>query len=97
MSIFSKLFGGVGKKTPELVYEDYKGFRIAGEPILFDGQYRIGARIEKEVDGEVKTHHLIRADLLRDWEEAVQASVNKAKVMIDQVGDGVFSAPGPEA
>ena len=51
---------------------------------------RIAARIEKEVNGEVKTHRLIRADTLESHGAAVEASVGKAKLLIDQLGDRLF-------
>jgi hypothetical protein len=93
VSFFKKLFGGGEKAqqpapTPEP--EDYKGFRITATPIPEGGQYRISARIEKTVNGEEKTHTLIRADVIRDEEEAKSASLNKAKQMIDQMGDHLF-------
>ncbi len=84
MSLFSKLFGGGG--TPPAEPVEYKGFLIFPEPIKEDGQYRIAARIEK---GD-KVHQLIRADLIRDLDEANEASLGKARQMIDQLGDSLF-------
>ena len=55
-----------------------------------EGQFRIAALIEAEVDGEMKTHHLVRADVIRDREEAEQASIRKAKQMIDEQGARLF-------
>ena len=43
-----------------------------------------------EIGGELKTHHLIRADVARGYDEACALSVMKAKQMIDQMGDGIF-------
>ena len=91
MSLFSKLFGGSGgggAKPAEAV--EYQGCKIFPEPIAEGGQHRIAARIEKEIDGETKSHYLIRADTLMDAEAAVEASVTKAKVLIDQQGDRIF-------
>lgn len=89
MSLLSKLFGGkatVKDVEPEL----YKEFLIFPEPVRADGGFRIAARIEKEIEGEVKVHNLMRVDTLPSEEEANQASINKAKVFIDQMGNGVF-------
>ena len=62
MSIFRKLFGGGGgSSAPEAEPEEYNGFAITPEPIKEGHTFRIAARIEKEVNGEVKTHRLIRA------------------------------------
>lgn len=88
MSIFSKLFGGGGgpSKEPEI----YKDFRIFPEPQSSSGGYRLAARIEKEIDGETKTHHLLRADQIQDLGEAEAFSIRKAKQLIDEQGERIF-------
>ena len=91
MSILSKLFGGGA--TPEAapeVSETYKDFRIFAAPETDSAGYRVGARIEKEVGGEVKVHHLKRADTLRGLDDAQALSVRKAKQMIDEQGEALF-------
>lgn len=89
MSWLGKLFGGGSKETtPEFV--EYDGYRIFATPANQSGQYRLGARIERDVDGETKVHDLIRADVIRDLEECNEASIRKAKQMIDQVGLRMF-------
>ena len=93
MSIFSKLFGGGGRAAETANEPDpieHQGYLIFAEPIKEGTQFRIAARIEKEIAGEKKVHHLIRADTLGNYDEAVSASENKAKVMIDQMGDMIF-------
>lgn len=93
MSILSRLFGGGPQAKPEPregVAEDYKGFRITAAPQEAEGGYRVGARIEKEVGGEIKVHHLMRADTLRGRDEAEAFSVRKAKQVIDEQGDAIF-------
>ena len=92
MSILSKLFGGGGGRDEKPGAEPvtYEDFRIFAEPVKEGGQYRIAARIEKEVGGETKTHQLIRADTLSDPEEAANASIAKAKQLIDQQGERLF-------
>jgi len=90
MSLFARLFGsGGGGKEPE--FEEYKGFRILPTPLREGSEYRICAVIEKEIAGEVKTHKLIRADTVGGLEAAQTASINKAKQLIDQIGDQLFS------
>ncbi len=94
MSFLKKLFGGGGakdaaaEKTAQPV--EYKGYQITPCPIPDGGQFRISARIDGVVNGESKSHTLIRADVLRDQGEAAEASVGKAKQMIDQMGDQIF-------
>ncbi len=90
MSLFSKLFGGGGKAAASVEPELHEGFRIFVAPESGQGGYRIGARIEKDVDGETKTHHMIRADRCNDAEEAERISLLKAKMLIDQQGEDIF-------
>ncbi len=59
-------------------------------PIREGTRYRVSARIVKEVDGETKTHTLIRADTLESLDAAAEASMAKAKMLIDQQGDRLF-------
>lgn len=88
MSIFSKLFGGGSKPQAEpVLHNDY---RIFAEPASEQGGFRITARIEKDIDGETKTHLMIRADKCQSMEEAVETSTLKAKMLIDQQGDSIF-------
>ncbi|WP_420859485.1 HlyU family transcriptional regulator [Marivivens marinus] len=87
MNIFSKLFGG-GKPAPEPVV--YKDFRIFADPVKEAGGYRISARIEKDFGDETKTHQMVRADTVPSLEEALGATVDKAKFFIDQMGDRIF-------
>ncbi|MDO6589118.1 hypothetical protein DS901_04315 [Loktanella sp. D2R18] len=89
MSLFKRLFGG--NAAPAVIpSEDYNGYTITPEPIREGGKFRLAARIEKEIDGEVKLHHLIRADLLESEDVACKESAAKARVVIDQQGDSIF-------
>lgn len=86
MSIFKKLFGGGSTTASEPKSETHNGFTITPTPIREGSRFRISALIEK--DG--KTHTLIRADVLEDLNAASEASVNKAKQMINEQGDRLF-------
>ena len=92
MSLFSKLFGGggSGSSAPEAQSEDYNGFTITPTPIREGSEYRVSARIEKQVGEEMKTHTLIRADTMSDNDAANSASIAKAKQMIDEQGERLF-------
>ena len=79
MSLLSKLFGGGAKETVEP--ETYKGFAITPTPIREGSKYRLSARIER--DG-VEVETLIRADTFEGLEAASDASVRKAKQVIDE-------------
>lgn len=90
MSLFSKLFGGGGSQ-PKAESETYKGFTITPTPISEGSRYRLSAMIEKQSDGETKTHTLIRADMFDDLKSANDVSLNKARQMVDEQGDRLFS------
>ena len=77
MSLFSKLFGGGSKSEAEPV--EYKGYDIIADPISEGGKFRLSARIEKDVDGERKSHLVIRADVFDNKDQAVEFSLSKAK------------------
>jgi len=86
VKFLSRLFGGGTPPEPEPTSEIYKGFTISPAPLAAGGEYRIGAKIEK--DGRV--HDLIRADTLRDRDAAISASLNKARQVIDEQGEKLF-------
>jgi len=91
MSFFKKLFGGGGgEAAAEAAVETYKDYLITPTPQREGTDYRLSARIEKEVNGEMRTHLLIRADTVGGLDTAQAASVAKAKQMIDEQGDGLF-------
>lgn len=88
MSILKRLFGGGDAPEPEKT--EHAGFRITPTPIKESGGFRICAVIEKEIDGEAKSHRMIRADTVSGKDEADTASINKARQLIDQMGDQLF-------
>ncbi|MEO1199096.1 MAG: HlyU family transcriptional regulator [Pseudomonadota bacterium] len=94
MSLFKKLFGGGpgGSNKPDgpFAEEAYEGYRVLVTPIPEGSQFRLAATIEKDVDGEVKQHRLIRADVLPSKEAAAEAAIRKARQLIDSQGDALF-------
>jgi len=91
MSFLKKLFGGGGDSSPPPAPpEHHNGYTIRPEPVKDGGTWRIGARIEKEIDGALKSHFMMRADSLQDYGDAAKASVSKAKMLVDQQGDSIF-------
>lgn len=90
MSLLSRLFGDGAPKSQDSKREDYQGFAITPEPAREGARFRVGARIEKEIGGTLKSHTLIRADTLEDLDTAVEASIRKAKQVIDEQGDRLF-------
>ena len=94
MSLLSRLFGGGSSSQPgaqpRVTSLDHNGYTIIPSPIREGNRYRISARIEKEVGGQMKSHTLIRADTLDDLETAENASTAKARMLIDEQGDRLF-------
>ena len=94
MSFFKKLFGGdtTADSSPKAIAEaDYEGFRILTMPMDEGGQFRVCALIQKEVDGELKEHTLIRADTCTSKQEASDIAMRKSRQIIDERGDRVFN------
>jgi hypothetical protein len=90
--IFKKLFGG-GKASAQAADEpaiEYNGFKIVPSPQEGDGGWSTEAKISKEVDGETKIHHFIRADKTGSRDGAVELTLNKCRQTIDQLGDRIF-------
>lgn len=71
--------------------EDYNGYTISATPISEGSEYRLSGVITKEIDGEVKEHKFIRADIFSSKDQAQEFTLIKARQMIDQMGDRVFS------
>ncbi len=94
MSFLKKLFGAKGTGVSKGAFSpiEHKGYSITPSPIHENGQWRLQADISREVEGEVLTHRLIRADLLPSMEQAADASIQKAKQMIAEQGDGLFKS-----
>jgi hypothetical protein len=88
MNLISRLFAKPAAKAPEPVL--HKDCRIFPAPLPEGSTFRIAARIEKDFGGETKVHQLIRADTRTSLEEAATASVDKARLAIDQLGDTIF-------
>lgn len=90
MSLLKRLFGSKKSTSAVDTSVEYLGFRITPEPMKEAQGFRLCAVIEKEVDGELKTHRLIRADTIGDLDQCNEASIAKAKQMIDQMGERLF-------
>ena len=61
MSFFKKLFGrGAPALEPPAPTSEHEGFIIHATPYQAEGQWQMCGVIEKEVDGELKSHRFIR-------------------------------------
>ncbi|MCF6322248.1 MAG: HlyU family transcriptional regulator [Rhizobiaceae bacterium] len=95
MSFLKKLFGitpGEPKAAKPVETVEHEGFLIATTPMDEGGQFRVCALISKEIDGEIKTHKLIRADILPNKEQASDEAIRKAKVVIGERGERLFDS-----
>jgi hypothetical protein len=94
MSLFKKLFGSGTGNTPAeskpVAEATHEGFHIVAAPMPEGDQYRLAGTIEKEIGGEVKTHRLIRADMFPSADVAAEATIRKAKRVIDEQGEHLF-------
>ncbi len=87
-SIFSK---GDGKKPEPEEAIEYAGFKIQPTPKNVSNGWTTEAMITKGEGDSIRSHHFIRADVTGSKEGAKELTIAKAKIMIDQVGDKVFS------
>ncbi len=97
-NFLSKIFGGSGSSArgggggaAAAAEEDYNGYTIRPAPFQDRGQWITSAVIEKRFGDEVKQHHFVRADMYPGQEAATQASLSKARQIIDMMGDDVFA------
>jgi hypothetical protein len=88
MPFWTRLFRA--RPAAEPASEDHKGFRITPRPIPEGGQFRVAARIEKEVGGVPRAHDLVRADRAASLHDARALSLAKARQMIDEQGERLF-------
>ncbi|MCY3769814.1 MAG: HlyU family transcriptional regulator [Gammaproteobacteria bacterium] len=90
MGIIKSLFGrGRGDSEEESSFE-YQGFKIQLTPKQGNNGWSTEAIISKEVGGELKTHHFIRADTTGSKEGAMELITIKTRTLIDQSGERIF-------
>ncbi|WP_417771158.1 HlyU family transcriptional regulator [Stappia sp.] len=93
--IFDGLFGGGTEKSgggTRFDATDYKGFAITPAPTNRDGQWQVAGVIAKAgADGEMREQPFIRADLMPTAEQAAEFALRKARQIIDEQGDRLFS------
>ncbi len=93
MGIFSRLFGGSKdeQSAPAAKPEEFEGYLIYSEPTRRNGQWQTAGRITKEFGEDIKEHTFIRADTHASEDEAKEFSARKAKQIIKEMGDGMFT------
>lgn len=98
-SFFSKILSAFGssasddapKKAETSEPHAYKDCVIYATPMKEGGQYRLAGRIEKKVGEETLAHEFVRADVFTSLDDAVECTIRKAQLIIDQNGPSLFS------
>lgn len=93
MSFLKKLFGAGGsndKGAASFAEIEHEGYLIRPAPMKEGSQFRICGTVSKEIDGQVREHRLIRADLFPSADEAAEAMIRKAKQVIREQGEKIF-------
>ena len=90
---WSRLAGGGGSESegPPAPAVEYKGYRIRPAPYRANDQYQTAGTIEKDTPEGVKEHRFIRADTYHNRDDAIAFAISKAKQIIDQQGDRIFT------
>lgn len=95
MSFLKKLFGMGGEAAsgePKVLGEEHHlDYLIKATEMKVGSEFQLSGTIEKEIEGELKTATFIRADRLSNPEMAKSAAIDKAKQIIKEQGDGLFS------
>ena len=93
MSFWKSLFGGGATQGAEKASEpvEYNGFTIRAAPYKAEGQYQTAGTITKDVGGVTKEHKFVRADRHAGYDDAVEFSLSKARQIVDQSGERMFS------
>ena len=94
MSFWKNLFGGgSGKGAAQKVGEtvEYNGFSITAAPFQDGGKWLTAGTITKAVGGETKTHQFVRADSHASFDAAASFSLDKARQIVDLMGDKIFA------
>ncbi len=94
MSFLSNLFNALTSGNSESASTknavEYNGYLIIPSPQKEGGEYRVAATITKGKGETQQKHNFIRSDLMSSRDECMELSIRKAKLTIDQLGDGLF-------
>jgi hypothetical protein len=89
-----RLFGAPANENsppsgdPDEVYKDVELF---AQPVKEGGQWRVAGALRKQVGDQKVERKFVRADLLPDEDSAKTAALGKAKLIVDQNGDSLWS------
>ena len=83
--------GGASTKQSAVPAAEHAGFSISPCPRHLAGGWSTEAVIHKVINDETKQHAFIRADTSPTQEAAIALIISKAKTLIDQQGEKIFS------
>ena len=83
--------GGASGSKPSAAAVEHAGFRISPCPRHLAGGWSTEAVIHKVINDETKQHTFIRADTSPTQDAAIALIISKAKTLIDQQGEKIFS------
>jgi hypothetical protein len=86
---------GGASEGPAISAVEYKGYRIRPGPYRSNDHYQTAGTIEKDTPEGVKEHQFVRADTYHSRDDAIAFTVLKAKQIIDQQGDRIFTSSTP--
>lgn len=90
-----RIFGGGAdnENAPKATEPDdvYKGVEVFAQPVKDEGQWRVAGLMRKSAGGETIERRFMRADLLPDEASAKTTALGKARLIIDQNGDGLWT------
>ena len=78
-------------ESPPIEAIEYKGYRIRPAPYRNNNVYQNAGTIEKDTPEGVKEHRFVRADTYHNRDDAIAFTISKAKQIIDQQGDRIFT------
>ena len=90
-AVWSRLAGGGTAREPEAASVEYKGYRIRPAPYWSKSHYQTAGTIEKETPDGLKRHEFVRADTYASRDDAIAFTITKAKQLIDQQGERMFT------
>ncbi|MEM7194519.1 MAG: HlyU family transcriptional regulator [Pseudomonadota bacterium] len=90
MGIFDKIFGRESQQSSHHASVLYKGLTILPTPKQGSSGWSTEAIISDPENSE-HSHHFIRADTSPTEDSAVELTISKCRILIDQKGPGIFS------
>lgn len=91
-NFLKRMFGGAGGTAePEIAArESYQGFELLAIPREDPNGWRVAGSIVTEAEGQEQRYDFVRADTCPGRDTAAQASLQKARQIVDEQGLKLF-------